>query len=228
MQAIDDDALGTLSADRVRHELVLQLQEPSWNALTLLASWGILERLEPRLEGAFHPPLLLRTIDAACGHDLGRHRRAWSMRLAELVRYLGDDAGGWLQWLGFAGADIDLVLAHARMVDVVLREPDRLRSAAASELYLDLGEVRDESIAMALIATGDDESLQMALMRYRAAVASATLHVRGDDVLAAGIPAGRAVGEILGQLFLAKLDGKLPDEAAERAMLADLVKERLQ
>jgi tRNA nucleotidyltransferase (CCA-adding enzyme) len=226
MEAVTGGSLGTVSAERVRAELELVLREPCWEALTLLASWGVIERLDPRLEAAFHPPLLLRSIDAACGDDPDLNQRAWTLRLAALARPLGSDAAGWLGWLGFPGDVVNAALDHIRVLDAVIERGAELRAMPNSALYLELGEVVDDSIALAALLVGDeDQQLLRRLVEFGDALRGTRLTVRGDDVVDAGVPRGPLVGRILGVLFLRALDGELPDESAERAALAELVEE---
>lgn len=220
MEAIAKGALATISAERVRAELQLVLQEHAWNSLTLLASWGVVERLDPRLEAAFRPPLLLRLIDEACGHDPARNRRSWPLRLAALARPLGADAGGWMQWLGFPGDVIAAVLDHLRLLEAVLERGEELRALSNSQLYVELGDLSDDSLALAALAIADeDPALVARLVEFVTTARDTRLAVRGDDVIAAGVPAGPQVGRILGDLFLRTLDGELSGEVDERAAL---------
>lgn len=224
IEAIAAGALASLSADRVRTELELVLQEQAWDALTLLASWGVMERLEHRLERAFHPPLLIRAIDAACAGDRELDARAARLRLAALARGLGDDVGGWMRWLGFSADAIGAVSEHVHVLGVVLgdADADRLRTLPNSELYRALGELTDESFALASLALDAHPQVVERLVAYRSALRTVRLSVRGEDVLAAGVPAGPAVGRILGELFLRSLDGELAGVADERAALERL------
>ncbi|MCW2955888.1 MAG: putative poly polymerase [Thermoleophilia bacterium] len=220
--AVAAGALQTISADRMRAELELVLREPAWDALTLLAAWGVLDQLDPRLEESFRLPFLIMRIDGVCGDDAQLNDRVWRMRLAALVRPLAGDRQGWLRWLGFPGDVVERVEGHAVLLDIMLGgKAQRLVGLANSDLYLELGEVDDDSFAVAALAT-DDAALLERLDAYRTAIRETRLTVRGDDVMAAGVPAGPRVGRILGTLFLRSLDGELPDEAAERAALAEL------
>jgi tRNA nucleotidyltransferase (CCA-adding enzyme) len=225
LEAVAAGALGTVSAERVRAELELVLREPAWVSLTLLASWGVIERLDPRLERAFRPPLLLHTLDEACGADADLNRRAWTLRLAALARPLGDDAAGWMAWLGFPADVVNVASEHIRVLDAVLSRSAELRDLPNSALYIELGEILDDSVALAALVLADDEALLARLVSFADVVRDTRLTVRGDDVIAAGVPAGPLVGRILGVLFLRTLDGELQGEADERAALAELVTE---
>ncbi|MCW2926054.1 MAG: Polynucleotide adenylyltransferase region [Thermoleophilia bacterium] len=225
VDAVRTGALGTVSSERVRAELELVLREPAWDALTLLASWGVVERLDPRLEGAFRAPLLLRSLDEACGDDPDLNQRAWTLRLAALARPLGSDAAGWMGWLGFPGEVVGAVVDHIRVLEAAIDRGAQLRELPNSGLYVELGEVVDDSIALAALALDDDPELLARLVAFGDALRDTRLTVRGDDVMAAGVPAGPLVGRILGVLFLRSLDGELRGEADERAALAELVAE---
>lgn len=229
MEAVVGGALGTVSADRVCTELRLVLREPAWDSLTLLSSWGVIERFDPRLEAAFRPPLLLRSIDEACGTDPDRNRRAWPLRLAALARPLGTDAAGWMSWLGFPSDIVGAVADHLRVLDTVLTRADELRAMPNSALYVELGDVADDTLALVALAIADtDPALLEHLVSFAAAAQGARLTVRGDDVIAAGVPAGPLVGRILGDLFLRTLDGELAGEDDERRALAQLVAQSQQ
>jgi tRNA nucleotidyltransferase (CCA-adding enzyme) len=212
-----------VSAERVRAELELVLREPAWDTLTYLATWGVIERLDPRLEAAFRPPLLLHTLDQACGDDPDLNRRAWTLRLGALARPLGDDAAGWMAWLGFSGEVVNAAAEHARVLDAVIERGHELSELPNSALYMELGEILDDSVALAALALDDDPKLMRRLVEFSEAVRDTRLTVRGDDVIAAGIPAGPLVGRVLGVLFLRSLDGELRGEADERAALTELV-----
>ena len=224
LAAVQEGALATISAQRLRTELDLVLTEPAWASLTLLGSWGVLDQLEPRLDAIFHPPLLIRALDDACDGDPGLNVRAGTLRLAALALGLGDDVEQWLRWLGYDGAVVAEVLDHVHVLRAVLERGTELRSMRNSELYVELGEPREESIALVALAMADDDvELVQRLVDFTQAARDARLTVRGDDVVAAGVPAGPRVGQILGALFLRTLDGELRSEDDERRALAELV-----
>ena len=226
VDAVAGGAIQTLSADRLRTELILILREPAWESLTLLAAWGVFEQLDPRLDGVFSAPYLLRSIDQACGTDVELHKRVAALRLAALVRPLGDDALGWLRWIEFSSDVVTRVEDLLRLVGMVLDRPDDLCRLPNSELYIELGEVSDDAFALAALAvTDDDIALHTRLDDYRDALRSVDLTVRGEDVMAAGVPAGPEVGRILGTIFLRSLDRDLQGEDDERRALTELARE---
>ena len=221
VDAVAAGAIGTISADRMRQELELVLEEAAWDALTLLAAWGVLDTLDPRLEESFRLPFLIMRLDEACEGNVDLNRRVWKMRLGALTKGLGDDVIGWLRWLGFPGDVIAEVDGHVRLLRFIERAGDDILTLANSDLYLELGEVEDDSFALAALA--EDRLPNFArLDAYRIALRDTALTVRGEDVIAAGVPAGPAVGRILGTLFLRALDGELTGVDAERAALAEL------
>lgn len=227
ISAVRDGALGTVSADRLRAEIELVLTEPAWRTLRLLHTWGVLDQLDPRLAGALAEGGLLHGIDLACGMDRERHATARRLRLAVLAAQLEEEAAGWLAWMGFSAAARDEVLGHIAALTAVRSHPDALRDQPPSRLYPVLGELRDSTAALLLLAVaGTDPALAITLERFRQAVRDTRLHVRGDDVMALGMPAGRGVGEVLGELFLRALDGEFADEAAEREALGEAVAAR--
>ncbi|MCW2973954.1 MAG: Polynucleotide adenylyltransferase region [Thermoleophilia bacterium] len=222
VEAVAAGAIQTISADRMRQELELILEEAAWDPLTLLAAWGVLDTLDARLEESFRLPFLVMRIDEATAGDVDLSRRVWKMRLGALTIGLGDDVIGWLRWLGFPGDVIAEVDGHVRLLRFVRDQGDDLLTLANSDLYLELGEVVDDSFALAALA--EDEQPRFArLDAYRIALRDTALTLRGEDVMAAGIAGGPEVGRILGTLFLRALDGELPTPEAERAALGELV-----
>ncbi len=227
VDAIHGGAFEKISAQRLRNELELVLREPAWRALTLLSSWGLLDRLEPRLEAIFQAPYLISSIDAACGGDSLLDARSWTLRLAAMVQPLGDDAAGWLGWLEFPADVIAPVVEHARVLTLVQERGAEFARMRNSELYVELGgEPTDDTLALVALAIGDeDPALLQRLVEFATVAHDARLHVRGDDVIAAGVPAGPRVGRVLGDLFLRTLDGELVGEADERRAIAEHVKQ---
>jgi hypothetical protein len=129
-----------------------------------------------------------------------------------------------MRWLGMPSAVVGDVLEHLRVLDTVLERGDELRGLRNSQLYVELGDVGDESLALVALAIADtDPSLLERLVEFAVVARDARLTVRGDDVIAAGVPAGPQVGRILGDLFLRTLDGELRGEADERRAIAEHV-----
>jgi hypothetical protein len=130
-----------------------------------------------------------------------------------------------MSWLGFPADVVARTADHIRLLDAVLARGAELREMPNSALYIELGDILDDSVALAALALDDDPALLQRLMQFAEAARDTRLALRGDDVIAAGIPAGPLVGRILGVLFLRTLDGELQGEADERAALAELVEE---
>jgi hypothetical protein len=128
-------------------------------------------------------------------------------------------------WLGFPADIVGQTVEHITLLDAVLARGDELRQLPNSALYIELGDILDDSLALAALALDDDPALLQRLMQFAEAARDARLTIRGDDVIAAGVPAGPLVGRILGVLFLRTLDGELNGEADERTALAELVAE---
>lgn len=229
VDATTKGALATISAQRMRSELELILSERAFASLTYLSSWGVLDLLDPRLEAVFHPPHLIASIDEACASDTQRHARSWILRLATLAQMVGDDAVSWLRWIGFPSSDIDRAVELAKLLDAVLNRAHDLQGMPNSELYLEFGELSDEALALAALASIDAHpDLISRLISFMEVVVSTQLTVRGDDVIKAGVPAGPRVGRILGDLFLRTLDGELngvDDEFAAIAKHLDVASE---
>jgi tRNA nucleotidyltransferase (CCA-adding enzyme) len=219
-RAVADGALATISAQRLQAELVLILSEAAAGSLERLNEWGVLAQLDPRLASDNEYRELIARIDEACGIDRARNGHAWRLRLAALASALGDDAASWLSWLEFDRSLINAVAEDVHLITTLQQSADVLVAAPNSAWYLALGELRDDSVALgALVASGNDQLLAR-LVEFHKALRSTQIATRGDDVIAAGVPAGPEVGRLLGDLFLRALDGEFatPDDE-QRALV---------
>jgi tRNA nucleotidyltransferase (CCA-adding enzyme) len=201
--AVAGGALATVTPARIGGELRLLLREPSAAAaLEWLASWG--DALVPGL--AFDAALAERApalLPADGREDL----------LLLAVAVLGVDAAvlpGWLDALGFPARERDAVVAAAAGA---ADGAARLRVAGRpSEIAAALRGAPVELAALAG-ALGAAEPARRWIDELR----HVALAIDGDDLLAAGVPQGPAVGRALAAALRAKLDGDAPDREAELA-----------
>lgn len=237
-EAVDGGALETVTGTRIGGELRLLLREPAAaEALAEVARWGAGDALVPGL--SFDAELAARA-----GALLPPDGRSDLLLLAvAAVRVAPRRLTGWLDALGFTARERDTVVGAAAGAK---RVADRLRALAAGGVagasggagdvggvgadagVRDVrGPVRPSAVAALLRgASPEQAALAGALAGEEAAALVAgwlardrhvTLEIDGDDLRAAGVPQGAAIGRGLAAARDAKLDGAARDRAAELA-----------
>jgi tRNA nucleotidyltransferase (CCA-adding enzyme) len=195
--AVADGALATVTPTRIGSELRLLLREPSAvEALAWVAGWPLVEGM------AFDRGLAERALGLL--PDDGRRDL---LLLATVVR---SPSAAWLDALGFAANDRDVVLACGGAEGI----EGRLAAAARpSEIAAAVGRAPVEAVALAgaLGAEGPARAWIEDLRHVR-------LDIDGAGLLAAGIPQGEAVGRALAAALSARLDGTAPDREAQMAV----------
>ncbi|MFL5829101.1 MAG: hypothetical protein ACJ76X_04230 [Solirubrobacteraceae bacterium] len=197
-QAVRGGALGTVSASRIGAELRLLSREPDpVGSVRMLHALG-LDR-----------PLVLDGSEGAMGLAeqalalLPAEERRDRLVLAAAAR--GGPADGELRarldgW-GFTAPDREAITAAAFRADAVAAQ---LRAAARpSEIAAAVKGAPVELVALAG-ALGAEEQAREWLARLR----QVRLEIDGEDLLAAGVPAGPAVGRGLQAALEDKLDGR--------------------
>lgn len=195
-QALAGRAMGTLTGDRIRHELerILQESEPS-AVLRLAHEYGALGAIHPSL-GASHLP------DAA---DTAVSPMTW---LSALVWPLSLDHGAALcarlnapsEW-----ARVIVDTARVRGAVPELRGPDD-DDPKPSRVCALLDGLAPDALRGAILMVGGDAAER--ITRYLSEWWSVAPRLRGNDLLALGVPAGPSVGEALRELRRARLDGE--------------------
>lgn len=194
--ALAAGALATVTPTRIGAELRLLLREPgAAAALAWVSAWK--DALGVPL--AFDPELSARAAAL-----LPADGRPDLLLLAVACRGVGGGRlSGWLDALGFTAVERAVVVAAAQARGVEQLE-------RPSEIAARFRGLPVESVAMAG-ALGAAEPARRWLDELR----HVTLAISGDDLLAAGVPQGEAVGRGLAAALRAKLDGDAPDRAAE-------------
>ena len=197
LAAIEDGALRTVSGDRVGRELLLLFAEPeSGAAVERLHGLGIDAALHPRLEA---DPELVASASlgaAAIGAD-----RALSA-LAALCSSAPQELDLWLADLGLRADARDAVARAARVAPRIAAEL-RERDHAPSELGHLLRREPREALALALAMRAPAEPI----LRWAGELSGVALEIGGDDLVAAGVPQGPALGRALEETLARKLDG---------------------
>jgi tRNA nucleotidyltransferase (CCA-adding enzyme) len=190
-------ALRTVSGARVRDELMDLLGEPE-------APAGVERMHELGLDRALHPeldadPELAASASlgaAAIGADRGL------ATLAALCSAAPQRLDGWLSNLHLTSEERDAV-ARAARVGPRLAAELREREHQPSELRALLGREPLLSLALALAMRAPSEPI----LRWVTELRSVRLEITGDDLLAAGVPEGPALGRALDETLDRKLDG---------------------
>lgn len=197
-------AADAISGDRLRRELLLLFSEKNRAAaVRKMASLGIARTIHPRLR-----------FDAAVGRRL---RAAERLAAAE-----GAEATGLvylLSWMGEISPEaaaliagrLNLPRASARAVrEWPAFERRVARAVAKNEDLAPLVEGRDDDSVLAVAAIAPPAARRRILATARAG--HETLGIAGRDLVAAGIPAGPAIGRALAATLTARRRGKIGKE----------------
>jgi tRNA nucleotidyltransferase (CCA-adding enzyme) len=221
-EALAAGALATVSRARVGAELRLALAEPDpVSALLALENLGVLAALEPRL--SFDERLARRAL--AMLPDDGREDvLLLAVLLAPLAAAPQREAQAqifdFLDDLEFTAADREAVSRTAILASPLAeklgeaRRPSQVREAAVSCTL--------EAVALAgALADGHSPRAKENAREWLQSWHHVGLAINGDDLLAAGIPAGPEVGHRLAVALSRRLDGELGDgrDAELRAAL---------
>jgi tRNA nucleotidyltransferase (CCA-adding enzyme) len=214
-EAVAADAPATVSGPRIRDELLDLLGEPAVMAsVARMRELGLDRALSPLL-GDARPEDVAAAADAA--ERIGGQRRYAA--LAALVAPAPDELAGWVEELNLRAEDRDAVLHAARKGPQLVRslEQQLPDSAVHALLHCEL----PETLALALALGAREEPV----MRYRERLSGAGLEITGDDLRAAGVPEGPAIGRALRETLKRKLDGEVSGRDDELALALGIAQE---
>jgi tRNA nucleotidyltransferase (CCA-adding enzyme) len=217
-EAVAADALSTVSGARIRDELMDLLRETD-------APSGIERMRDLEIHSALHPELdpdPELVASAALGAAAIGADRAVSA-LAALVESAPEELDMWLADLHLLAEERDGASRAARVaprIAMTLRE----REHSPSELRELLGREPLEALALALALRAPSEPI----LRWVTELRSVALEISGDDLLAAGVPEGPAVGRALEETLRRKLDGVVSGRGAELETALQLAREHAQ
>ena len=197
-------AADAISGDRLRRELLLVFSEKNRAAAVReMASLGISRTIHPRLR-----------FDAAVGRRLRAAERLAAAEGAEatglvyLLSWMGEISPE--AAVGIAGR-LNLPRASARAVrEWPAFERRVARAVAKNEDLAPLVEGRDDDSVLAVAAIAPPAARRRILAAARAG--RETLGIAGRDLVAAGIPAGPAIGRALAATLTARRRGKIGKE----------------
>jgi tRNA nucleotidyltransferase (CCA-adding enzyme) len=217
-EAVAADALSTVSGARIRDELMDLLRETDApSAIVRMRDLEIHSALHPELDP--DPELVASAALGAVAIGADRGVSA----LAALVEEAPEKLDLWLADLHLPAEERDAAARAARVaprIAAALRE----REHPASELRGLLGREPLEALALALALRAPPEPI----LRWVSELRPVALEISGDDLLAAGVPQGPAVGRALEETLNRKLDGLVSGREAELEMALMLARERAQ
>jgi tRNA nucleotidyltransferase (CCA-adding enzyme) len=216
-----------ISAERIRHELDLILEEPNAAPmLTRLAELGLLKPIHPAL--LFDESTSVRLAKLQKFRDLQRIS-PWNIEKGNDNKHVL----GWLLWL--------MPLSHPQIGALNLRlqfTANLLGSLfAASWIYADLSSFAHLKPSQCVARLGTypldaieavyfvapDRKTKDVFFKYLAEWRHLKPHTTGDDLKQRGLEPGPKYGEILRQLRAAWLDGEIKSEDEEKRLLEDLM-----
>jgi tRNA nucleotidyltransferase (CCA-adding enzyme) len=200
--AIEADALSTVSAHRIRDELMDLLGEAEvGRAVERLSDLGLDRALHPALDPDAE---LVASAALACGECGADRTLAALAALIVPAGPLGADLDAWVQSLGLGRSDRERVLAAARQAPGLV-EPLR-NDLPPSAVHALLRCEPPETLALALALGAPARPV----LGFVADLHRAQLEITGEDLVEAGIPQGPAIGRTLDEVLRRKLDGDLP------------------
>jgi tRNA nucleotidyltransferase (CCA-adding enzyme) len=219
-----------LSGSRLRHELVLLLEEPgsAIPALGRLAELGVLQALLP--EGAPHLDWnaelekdLLRTeaaLERPFAHSLAdTGLRRWRLLWMALTRSLGRDAevDPVQARLLLEGGDAKVLIGFAGRLARTRESLGSGRPPAPHQVAEALAPLSGEELV--LLHLDPDAEVRRAVELYATSLRGLQIGLRGADLRAHGIPPGPALGAALRAVRRARWDGEIGrDEELDYAL----------
>jgi tRNA nucleotidyltransferase (CCA-adding enzyme) len=203
--AVAEDALSTVSGARVRDELMdLLAEHEAPAAVERLRDLGIDRALDPALDP--DPELVASASLGAVAIGADRGLAA----LAALIAAAPEPLEPWVGGLALEARERDGVLSAARTAPEIVQAL-RERDHVASELLGLLGGEPPETLALALALGAPSEPI----LRWVTDLSNVRLEIGGDDLLAAGVPQGPAIGKALEETLRRKLDGVISGREQE-------------
>jgi tRNA nucleotidyltransferase (CCA-adding enzyme) len=213
-EAIRIGALRTVSAHRVRDELFDLLAEV--DAPTAIERMHELE-LDKALHPALEPDSTLVASAALGATEVGADRVL--AVLAALVCAEPIQLVDWLDELGLTRDARERVARAARDAHA-LAEGLRAVTLSASAIQALLHDEPPEALALALALGAPPEPI----MTWATSLRHVRLDITGDDLVAAGVEPGPALGRALAETLRAKLDGEVSGRDEELKLALELAR----
>ncbi|MBM3182687.1 MAG: CCA tRNA nucleotidyltransferase [Chloroflexi bacterium] len=213
----DVSKLGTISGDRLRHELYhILMKEPEPEKVFARAEkLGVLKQLYPSLKG-----------NSRLGQKFARTRRLYkrislaTIYLCLLVHEFNEnELGQFIAYFNLPRTMAEAVL-HTVRLKAKLCELDNPK-LKPSEVYRFLRPYSAQAIRANLVAT-ESPIAEKHLKLYLTKLSSVKPLLNGDDLLKMGVSAGPQVGEVLKALHEARLDGVIKTRKGEEEFVRSM------
>ena len=213
-KAVEEGALGTVSGPRVRDELMDLFAETQ-------AAAGVARMAELGIDRALHPAL---AADAALvsSASLGAATIGADRSLAGLAALCSeapDELADWLEDLHLTASERDAVARAAAGAESLARELHS-RERSPSELAALLAPEPPEVLALALALGAPPEPI----LRWAEELRDVRLEISGDDLIAAGVPEGPALGRALEETLARKVEGLVSGREQELETALELAR----
>lgn len=216
----DLDMLDMISGDRLRHEVILWLEElQSGKILGRAFKLGILAKLHPALQWDRHTAKAFRDAAAIPG-NLHPIQLGFAILIYNLNK---EQLGELLNRLNIRGGELEEIARHTLSLRSNLTLFDR-KSMKPSEIYLKLKGFNGSAVrANHLLSTS--ENVRSNLELYLAKLHRVKTLLNGEDLAKLGVPRGRKMGIILEKLLIARLDGKIKSRPDEERMALQFMRD---
>ncbi len=213
---VEMNLVGDLSSARLRDELIWLLSEPKVeHTITRIGELGIAPAIHPALAADAETAALVGRADSALKDLRMRDEvRLWRLRLVCLARNLEpEQLAAWTERLKLRGADATVISGGVVLARKVL---ERLNGAelSRSEVYDLLARLPAEGLVLAYALAGEGRVCEM-LKLFLKELRYASLSINGKDLLELGLKESPEVGQVLTQVKLLKLEGKVDGREEE-------------
>jgi tRNA nucleotidyltransferase (CCA-adding enzyme) len=222
------DLLPRVSGERVRHEILLAMDEAEpEKVLCRLSDLGVLQVLQPELQcdswlrEKARDLRALFTLVRDARSQVPPHMAISEHALARLhlalvtYRLSGDALEQFIERFRLLKGDRDLLLELARLRERLPRLMEN--SLPASGIVDSLDESSDEARLLLRVAS-DSWLVRQRLDQYQLRLRHIRSVLQGDDLRRMGIQPGPVYGDILGRLRAGRLDGQISSRAEEEAL----------
>ena len=218
--------LNRVTGERIRNELEMCLREDKRvQIMARLAEFGVLAQIHPGLTWHGGTVDLFKSADDVLNdslllEDLGEVSAVFIFFAALILPLVSTAQEEVMARLKVRKSTRDDVLAvHRLLQDFALPE----RWIQPSDVVKTLQHYKERVLVLGLVVVGTDSEPGGQIRRYFKEWRHVRPSLNGNDLLDMGLEAGPEVGRLLNILLEARLDGKLPDRAAEVRLLGEML-----
>ncbi|MHB9112647.1 MAG: CBS domain-containing protein [Thermoleophilia bacterium] len=222
---VEMNLVGDLSSARMRDELIWLLSEPEvGHTIQRIGELGIAPSIHPSLAADAETAELVTQADRAVKELRMREEiRLWRLRLVCMARRLEpEQLAGWTERLKLRNTDATVIAGGVVLARKVL---ERMAGASMSrpELYDLLARLPAEGLLLAWAEAGEG-SAREAIELFLGELRYTSLGISGKDLLELGLKESPEVGEVLTQLKLLKLEGKVDGRDSEMRAAEQIIR----